>query len=446
MVEVSIIVPTHNSEKYIGECLKHLIYQSFSGIEVLCVDSSQDQTQKIIKEYAAKDKRIRFITDKNTSYGYKLNRGIKEAKGEYIAFCDSDDYYSEKFVERLLKKIKETDVDFVKCNYIGFAEYPAYLYQVEYLRSVTEGDYQETIELSIKEKGRYLVGRDIWTGLYKKEFLIKNQILLHESEGASFQDTGFGILSAVYAEEICFIKDSLYYYRLDNVGSSVKANNKYLCICEEMEWIKKQMQKRGLWEKEQQKLYYTYKLDSYFWNIHRLPVEYQEKFRSVILDEIKKEYSENKEFMCQMADYQKKQLAYLEGKEKEVKAYDAWIETLKNYVRLVEKILDLNIDIVLFGISKIGKEILALQAIKEKKTIVAVCDNDKEKWGKEIEGYQVLSPENVIRDYKEKRYIIAANKKHVEEIKRQLRGYGILEEQIVEITDFPLKGQLLELL
>ena len=130
MVEVSIIVPTHNSEKYIGECLKHLIYQSFSGIEVLCVDSSQDQTQKIIKEYAAKDKRIRFITDKNTSYGYKLNRGIKEAKGEYIAFCDSDDYYSEKFVERLLKKIKETDVDFVKCNYIGFAEYPAYLYQV----------------------------------------------------------------------------------------------------------------------------------------------------------------------------------------------------------------------------------------------------------------------------------------------------------------------------
>ncbi len=87
-----------------------------------------------------------------------------------------------------------------------------------------------------------------------------------------------------------------------------------------------------------------------------------------------------------------------------------------------------------------------MQAIKEKKTIVAVCDNDKEKWGKEIEGYQVLSPEKVIRDYKEKRYIIAANKKHVEEIKRQLRGYGILEEQIVEITDFPLKGQLLELL
>ncbi len=446
MIEVSIIVPTHNSEKYIGECLKYLVDQSFSGIEVLCVDSSQDQTQKIIKEYMAKDKRIRLMVDKNTSYGYKLNQGIKEAKGEYIAFCDSDDYYSEKFVEKLLQKIKETNVDFVKCNYIGFAKYVAYTYQTEYLRSVTEEDYQEIIELSIKKNGRYLVGRNIWTGLYKKEFLIKNQIWLHESEGASFQDTGFGVLSAAYAKKICFIKESLYYYRLDNMASSVKANSKYICICEEMDWIKRQMQKRELWGKEQQRLYYTYKLDSYFWNIHRLPIEYQKKFRSIILDEIKREYNENEELVYQMTDYQKKQLAYLEGKEKEVKEYYVWIETLKNYVRLVEKILDLNTDIILFGISKIGKGILTLQEIKGRKVIVAVCDNDKEKWGEEIEGYKVLSPEEVIKDHKKKSYIIAANKEHVEEIKKQLKGYGVLEKQLTEITSFPLKEQLLELL
>ncbi len=446
MVEVSIIVPTHNSEKYIGNCLKHLIAQSCPKIEVLCIDSSQYHTPEIIKDYAKKDRRIRLIVDQNNSYGHKLNKGIEESKGDYIAFCDSDDYYSEKFIEVLLEKIKKADIDFVKCNFIGFAEYPSYVYQIEYLRSLEEELYQEVIDLFKKEKERYFVGRNIWTGLYRKAFLVENKIQLHESEGASFQDTGFGILSAIYAKKICFVKECLYYYRLDNVGSSVKANNKYLCICNEMKWVKEQMQKRKLWDKEQQRLYYLYLLDSYSWNMYRLPLEYQEKFRSIILDEVKREYSENQEFMTQATKEQRSHVAYLIGEEQEVKRYYTCIETLKGYVRVAERELDSNIAVILFGISKIGKGILTLQAIKGKKTIIAVCDNDREKWGKEVEGYQILSPEVIVKAHKDKRYIIAVNKKHVEEIKLQLKEYGILEKQIVEITDFPLKGQILELL
>ena len=100
---VSIIVTVHNADKYIRECLDSVVNQTYKDIEIICVDGgSKDLSPEILKEYQARDNRIRIINDINTSYGHKINIGIKEAKGDYVAVIESDDIYENNMVEILI--------------------------------------------------------------------------------------------------------------------------------------------------------------------------------------------------------------------------------------------------------------------------------------------------------------------------------------------------------
>ena len=119
---VSIIVTVHNADKYIRECLDSVVNQTYKDIEIICVDGgSKDLSPEILKEYQARDNRIRIINDINTSYGHKINIGIKEAKGDYVAVIESDDIYENNMVEILMGvHNRYKDLDFVNGEYRFF--------------------------------------------------------------------------------------------------------------------------------------------------------------------------------------------------------------------------------------------------------------------------------------------------------------------------------------
>ena len=117
---ISVIVPVHNTLLYIEECLISILDQTYRELEVLCIDSSTDETTAILNKIAETDSRIRVISDSNSSYGYKVNIGVKEAKGDYIAIVDSDDYIELNMFERLLEVMIEHDADFVKSDHSSF--------------------------------------------------------------------------------------------------------------------------------------------------------------------------------------------------------------------------------------------------------------------------------------------------------------------------------------
>ena len=105
MPEATVIVTVHNAEKYLRECLDSVIGQTFSDIEILCMDGgSTDASPRILKEYAAKDNRVCIINDPNTSYGHKVNEGIRQAKGKYVSVLESDDMYDPDMLQRLDRK------------------------------------------------------------------------------------------------------------------------------------------------------------------------------------------------------------------------------------------------------------------------------------------------------------------------------------------------------
>lgn len=104
MPKISIIVPVYNTEKYLPRCIDSILAQTFTDFELILVDDgSTDSSGRICDEYAAKDNRVRVIYQPNAGASAARNRGLEEAAGEYIMFCDSDDAVSPEWIARLME-------------------------------------------------------------------------------------------------------------------------------------------------------------------------------------------------------------------------------------------------------------------------------------------------------------------------------------------------------
>ena len=90
---VSVIIPVYNAEKYIENCLKSVINQTYKNVEIICVDDgSKDRSSEIIKNLSAAFSKIRYIFQENAGVSAARNNGLSVAEGDFIVFLDSDDY------------------------------------------------------------------------------------------------------------------------------------------------------------------------------------------------------------------------------------------------------------------------------------------------------------------------------------------------------------------
>lgn len=115
---ISVIVPIYNVEPYLIRCIKSIQNQTYTNIEIILVDDgSPDQCGQICEEFAKQDKRICVVHKENGGLSDARNAGLEVAKGEYIAFVDSDDYIASDFLETLYNHLLETESDVALCAY-----------------------------------------------------------------------------------------------------------------------------------------------------------------------------------------------------------------------------------------------------------------------------------------------------------------------------------------
>lgn len=119
MKTIGVIVPNYNSRIYIKKCLDSLLEQEYKVNEIIVVDDcSTDESTKIVKEYTEKNDNIILLENgKNMGVSYSRNRGIENAKSEYIMFCDSDDWYEKQATKRMMEKVEKDSADFVLAGY-----------------------------------------------------------------------------------------------------------------------------------------------------------------------------------------------------------------------------------------------------------------------------------------------------------------------------------------
>ena len=234
MPKLSVVMPALNVKNYIEPCIASVQKQSLAEIEMIVVDAgSTDGTLDILMRKAAEDSRIKIIHSDIKSYGYQVNLGIREAKGEYVAILETDDMVPQNGYERLYGEAKATDADYVK----GEAEF---FWENEngtflnvrvglYFETTVNGFYKKKVTLWPKETPEIIL-KDIflWNGIYKRSFI--ENIKLNETKGAAYQDHGFSIDALSRAEKGVYIPMVVYKYRQDNIASSIKSKNglKYL--------------------------------------------------------------------------------------------------------------------------------------------------------------------------------------------------------------------------
>lgn len=432
-VKVSVIVPVHNSEKYLEECIESVLAQTFSSIEILCIDGgSTDSSDKIISAMQERDARIVYIKDSdNTGYGHKLNLGIRQARGDYVAILESDDKMDSKMIESLYGIAVQHAVDVVDSDYYRFFCHKGLEY-AEIMEKYTDTEgYGHLIEQPGHAE-KEIPTHGIWTALYRKEFLEKHNIHLNESYGASYQDTSFLFLAGVLAESEYHLHVPFYRYRVDNAGSSVRDDKKIYEIVGEYEFLRQELEKREMHEAAVWKLYYTRKYSAFYWNYRRLSSEARKLFLKCYIKELQSDVG--KGFICRemfpgylydctfmVLDDKDK---FAETVERNDEYKDWWREA---FCRLLDRIDGK--DIIIFGIGIWGSRLVAMLQ-QNKNKIVGICDNSKHLQSMTKYGFTVISVKEAVEHFQDVLYVIA-NREHAVEMKVQLQGDGIKDENII---------------
>lgn len=286
--KVSILVPICNVERYLRECLNSLVNQTLREIEIICInDGSTDSSLTIIREYERRDERIVVIDKPNSGYGDSMNKGLELAHGEYIGIVESDDFASLNMFETLYKEAVENDLDVVRSNYYAHrtGEDASCDYLVENLAAC--GSYDKVFH-PIDNPRVFMCQPAIWTSIYKKSMIDKEEVRFLPTPGASFQDTAFYFKAFYAAGRVKLLKDGYLHYRVDNANSSVKNQNKLFCVCDEYaevwDYAKRdhdKFQTLKHWIPRQQ-------YEGYLWNLNRLAPELQQRFYPRYVEEFSK--------------------------------------------------------------------------------------------------------------------------------------------------------------
>lgn len=217
---VSVVIPVHNGEKYLKECLDTVVNQTLKDLEIICVnDGSTDGSLAILEDYASRDSRIKVVSQEASNAGHARNTGLAVTTGEYLSFLDADDWFELNMLETMVTAAKKDDADIVFCKAATFDQ---------------KTGVQSTKSFSLKErlvpKGTVFSGKDIaedlfqfcrtaaWDKLYKASFIKAEGLRFQEQ--ARMNDCFFSTMANVRAKRMVVCDKMFIHYRI-NTGTSI---------------------------------------------------------------------------------------------------------------------------------------------------------------------------------------------------------------------------------
>lgn len=217
-VLVSIVVPVYNVEKYLERCIQSILEQSYTNLQIILVDDgSTDESGHIADNWNKKDKRILVIHQLNAGLSAARNCGIKQAKGDYILFVDSDDWIHPKMIQEMVQEINDNTI--VSCGMMAVRDN-----KVEPIPW-----FKKKQILSSTEALDYLIDNTIFTSHVVRN-LYPARIFddLYFPEGKLYED--IRIMHRLFQKvtNVCVIPQHFYYYyvRSDSISNVVKLNNR----------------------------------------------------------------------------------------------------------------------------------------------------------------------------------------------------------------------------
>ena len=233
--KISVIVPVYNTKSELPKCLKSICNQTYTNLEIICIDDgSTDGSSQIVDEFAQKDNRIKVIHKNNSGESNARNTGIKIATGEYIAFCDCDDWIDKNMYEVLAQELTNEDINMVCSGW--YRETNSLCEEIKNELPVS------TQAFTRDELLKYLYMRDsyrgfayMWNKLYKRQLLEDkhNNLISFKEELCLGGDVLYLAEVALNVKKAKYIDKAFYhYYQRDESGCHTKDVNRL------RDWIK----------------------------------------------------------------------------------------------------------------------------------------------------------------------------------------------------------------
>lgn len=290
-IKVSVILPVYNVEKYLRQCLDSIMNQTLEDIEIICVDDgSTDSSAEIIKEYAEKDSRVTALYQENGGAGAARNNGLRHARGKYLSFLDSDDFFACNMLEEAYNCAEQYNADFVVFNsnqyfedsdcykdanwVVRYAELPPY--QPFNRRAITSNIFKVFVGWA-------------WDKLFSREFVLKNNLLFQEQRTSN--DMLFVFSAVAVADRIAYINthEALAHQRRDSRDSLSKTKEKsWDCFYKALIALRDRLKAEGIYE-EVERDYINYALHFALWNLNSLSHPTYEKLYKKLNEEWWKE-------------------------------------------------------------------------------------------------------------------------------------------------------------
>lgn len=202
MIKISVIIPVYNRERFIGECLNSVLSQTLKEIEIICVDDgSTDGTFDLLMDYSEKYNNIIVLRQENQGPGPARNKGIECARGKYICFMDSDDYYAQDCaLEHLYINAEENQAVVCRGNFL-------LVWENGEIKKVSPW-FSEKKMLSFKEDGYF---SQYTSYIFSLRLIRENNIMFPSYK--RFEDPPFFFNVMACAQDFFVIDEPIYVYR-----------------------------------------------------------------------------------------------------------------------------------------------------------------------------------------------------------------------------------------
>lgn len=259
-MKISIVVPIYNAEKYLDDCIMSVVNQTNNNWELILVnDGSTDNSREICDMYAQKyNSKIRIYHKENEGQFLTRQYGIKKCTGEYVGFLDADDLLREDYVERIYNVVTANrNIDVICFNFYEWSEKNSEIKEI-IKEPYKIYDSKETRKEVLKQIVEGTLPGAMWSKVFRTDFIndieINTEYVIHSRYGEDAYQS-FNYIGV--AEQIVFLNDALYYYRINPLGASqgfdtrelYYFNNKYV-----FDYIEKSLGDWGLIEQNNKEL------------------------------------------------------------------------------------------------------------------------------------------------------------------------------------------------
>ncbi len=217
--KVSIIIPVYNGSKYIGECLQHIMDQTYQNLQIIVInDGSTDDTELIVSGFMEKDQRILMFDKKNEGPAAARNVGIEYADGEFVIFFDADDVMQKDAINSMVTSARQYNADMVIGNYYRFDGRRKNMHQINRDRLVEKNILRKCAKLH-----PFLNNK-----LFKMEVVKENKLRL--SQTWIGEDINFYWKYLLFVKRAYLLRECVMEYRVVQNGLSSSVNNRIIDI------------------------------------------------------------------------------------------------------------------------------------------------------------------------------------------------------------------------